>query len=53
MNFNINKDTFCALAHRGLHIDNKMNVKPCCVFTNFETPVIYDQDKTILECFKS
>jgi MoaA/NifB/PqqE/SkfB family radical SAM enzyme len=26
-----------------------MNVKPCCVFTNFDEPVIYGQDKTILE----
>jgi hypothetical protein len=26
-----------------------MNVKPCCVFKNFETPVIYDENKTILE----
>jgi organic radical activating enzyme len=53
MNSNIDKDTFCALAHRGLHIDNKMNVKPCCVFTNFKTPVIYDQNKTILECLNA
>lgn len=53
MSFDINKNTFCVLAHRGLHIDNKMNVKPCCVFTNFKTPVKYDQNKTILECLNT
>lgn len=53
MNSNINKDTFCALSHRGLHIDSKMNVKPCCVFTNFDTPVIYEQNKSILDCLNT
>lgn len=46
----INKDTFCVLAHRGLHIDNMMNVKPCCVFKNFKTPIKYSNEKTIIEC---
>lgn len=49
MNSKINKDTFCVLTHRGLHIDKQMNVKPCCVFKNFETPVIYDENMSILE----
>lgn len=53
MNSNINKDTFCALSHRGLHIDSKMNVKPCCVFTNFDTPVLYEQGKSILDCLNT
>lgn len=53
MNSNINKDTFCALSHRGLHIDSKMNVKPCCVFTNFDTPVLYEQGKSILDCINT
>lgn len=49
----MNKDTFCIMAHRGFYVQPNKDVKPCCVFGDFEEPVVYDESKTFKELYTS
>lgn len=49
----MNQDTFCIMAHKGFFVEPTKHVKPCCVFKDFETPVIYDENKSFDEIFNS
>ena len=49
----MNKDTFCIMTYKGLFVEPTKHVKPCCVFKDFETPLIYDENKTFDEMFNS
>ena len=47
----MNKDTFCIMAHRGFYVQPNKDVKPCCVFGDFDEPVLYDETKTFDELY--
>jgi MoaA/NifB/PqqE/SkfB family radical SAM enzyme len=49
----MNKDTFCIMAHKGFFVEPTKHVKPCCVFKDFETPVLYDENKSFDEVYNS
>jgi len=48
-----NKDTFCMMTHKGFFVQPDRKIKPCCVFTDFDIPVLYDESKTFDEMFNS
>ena len=37
-----NKDTFCMMTHQGFFVQPDRKVKPCCIFDDFDKPVIFD-----------
>ena len=49
----MNQDTFCIMTHKGFFVEPTKHVKPCCVFKDFETPIIYDENKSFDEIFNS
>lgn len=48
-----NKDTFCIMTHKGFFVQPDRKVKPCCIFTDFDEPVIFDESKTFDEMYNS
>lgn len=48
-----NKDTFCMMTHQGFFVQPDRKVKPCCIFTDFDEPVIFDESKTFDEMYNS
>lgn len=46
-------DTFCVMAHHGFYLEPTRHVKPCCVFKDFDEPVIYDENKSFDEMYNS
>lgn len=49
----MNQNTFCIMAHKGLFVESTKHVKPCCVFKDFDTPLIYNENKSFDEIFNS
>ena len=41
------------MTHRGFFVQPDRKIKPCCVFTDFDTPVLYDETKSFDEMFNS
>ena len=48
-----NKDTFCMMTHQGFFVQPDRKVKPCCIFDDFDKPVIFDENKTFDEMYNS
>ena len=49
----MNQDTFCIMTHKGFFVEPTKHVKPCCVFKDFDIPVIYDENKSFDELLNS
>ena len=48
-----NKDTFCMMTHQGFFVQPDRKVKPCCIFDDFDKPVIFDENKTFDDMYNS
>jgi len=48
-----NKDTFCIMTHQGFFVQPDKKVKPCCIFTDFDEPVFFDESKSFDEMYNS
>lgn len=41
------------MTHKGFFVQPDRKVKPCCIFTDFDTPVLFDESKTYEEMMNS